>query len=135
MSHTAGLVYSGEAGALNEGLSDFWGACLESYVGLGKNPWTNAEEAGPAMRNFQNPNSGDQPDTYEGTNWANVNSSSDHGGVHTNSGVFNHWFYVLSQGENGTNDNGSSYTVNGIGINDVAKIVYRAEKNSSHYFQ
>jgi Zn-dependent metalloprotease len=26
------------------------------------------------------------------------------GGVHTNSGVLNHWFYILSVGKSGTND-------------------------------
>ena len=36
--------------------------------------------------------------------------------MHTNSGVQNHWFYLLSEGGNGVNDDGFYYSVNGIGI-------------------
>jgi len=41
--------------------------------------------------------------------------------------VLNHWFYVLTQGESGTNEGGNAYAVTGIGINSAAKIAYRAE--------
>jgi Zn-dependent metalloprotease len=42
--------------------------------------------------------------------------ANDYCGVHTNSGVLNHWFYILSIGKSGTNDVGSSYNVTGISI-------------------
>jgi Zn-dependent metalloprotease len=44
---------------------------------------------------------------------------------HTNSGVLNHWFYILSVGKSGTNDIGSSYNVTGITIDKAAKTLYR----------
>ena len=39
----------------------------------------------------------------------------------------NHWFYLLTEGGNGTNDFLESYSVSGIGILKASKIVYRAE--------
>jgi Zn-dependent metalloprotease len=48
-------------------------------------------------------------------------------GVHTNSGVLNHWFYILTIGKSGTNDIGNSYNVTGINIDKAAKIAYRLE--------
>ena len=47
------------------------------------------------------------------------------GGVHTNSSVQNFWFYLLSVGGSGVNDNGDTYSVTGIGIADAEKIAYR----------
>ncbi|NIW45715.1 MAG: hypothetical protein GWN30_13480, partial [Gammaproteobacteria bacterium] len=49
----------------------------------------------------------------------------DNGGVHTNSGVQNYWFYLLSEGGSGVNDNGDAYFVTGIGIEEAAQIAYR----------
>jgi Zn-dependent metalloprotease len=53
--------------------------------------------------------------------------ANDYCGVHTNSGVLNHWFYILSIGKSGTNDVGSSYNVTGISIDKAARIAYRLE--------
>jgi len=36
--YTANLVYSGESGALNDGFSDIWGACVEYYADPTKKP-------------------------------------------------------------------------------------------------
>ena len=71
-----------------------------------------------------NPNLYGDPDTYLGTNWAT--GPGDNGGVHTNSGVQNFWYYLLCQGGSGTNDNGNAYTVSGIGVSSAEKIVYRS---------
>ena len=74
-----------------------------------------------------------QPDTYKGEFWADTSDDTeegDHGGVHTNSGVQNKWFYLLCEGGNGTNDNGDAYTVAGIGIDKAQRIAYR---NLIHY--
>ncbi|WP_324674592.1 M4 family metallopeptidase [Hymenobacter sp. GOD-10R] len=141
--NTANLTYSYESGAMNEGFSDIWGACVEaravSTYGLtGKSTWLIGEEimkAGGALRSMSNPNQYQQPDTYKGTYW--YAGTSDNGGVHTNSGVLNYWFYLLSQGGSGTNDIGSSYSVTGLGIDVAAKITFRAEDvyltSSSNY--
>jgi bacillolysin len=69
------------------------------------------------------PNQFGDPDTYKGTNW--YTGTGDYGGVHYNSGVQNKWFYILTTGESGTNDNGYSYSVTGIGLDKASRIAYR----------
>ncbi|WP_281322964.1 M4 family metallopeptidase [Flavobacterium aestivum] len=133
---TANLVYQKESGAMNEGFSDIWGACIEYYAAPTKSTWLVGEDierrAGHAsLRSMSNPKSEGQPDTYGGTNWKSVSctpsQTNDYCGVHTNSGVLNHWFYILSVGKTGTNDIGSSYSVTGITIDKAAKIAFRLE--------
>ncbi|MBO0359448.1 M4 family metallopeptidase [Hymenobacter sp. BT186] len=127
-SSTANLTYSNESGALNEGFSDIWGAAVEYYKAPNKATWLIGEDIDkvrPALRSMSDPNSEGQPDTYRGTSW--YSGTGDNGGVHTNSGVLNHWFYILSVGKTGTNDIGSAYSVTGIGIDAAAKIAYRTE--------
>ncbi len=127
-SSTANLVYSNESGALNEGLSDIWAAAVEQFAAPAKSTWLIGEDIDkqrPSLRSMSDPNAESQPDTYKGTYW--YSGTGDNGGVHTNSGVLNHWFYILSVGKSGTNDIGVSFNVAGIGIEDAAKIVYRME--------
>ncbi len=130
--HTADLVYARQYGALNEGLSDIWGACVERFADPSKSTWELAEEIGGPLRSMSNPNSEGQPDTYKGDFWDGgiciiPSQSNDYCGVHTNSGVLNFMFYLLTEGGIGTNDNGDNYSVNGIGIQDAAQIIYRME--------
>jgi bacillolysin len=136
---TANLAYENESGGMNEGFSDIWGACVEAravttYSLTGKSTWLIGEEimkAGGALRSMSNPNTYQQPDTYQGTYWAatttNPTEANDYGGVHTNSGVLNYWFYLLSQGGSGTNDKGNAFTVTGITMDKAAKIAFRTE--------
>ncbi|MCL2289831.1 MAG: M4 family metallopeptidase [Bacteroidetes bacterium] len=126
-NYSAQLVYQGEPGAISESLSDIWGACVKDYVALGKNIWITSVDNNCRMRSMSNPKTYNHPNTYQGQYWGDPNSSYDYGYVHTNSGVMNHWFYILSVGKSGTNDNGSVYNVAGIGIDKAAKIVYRAQ--------
>ena len=124
--YSANLVYSYESGALNESFSDIFGEAIENFA-LGSNDWLMGEDIGVnpgnALRSMSNPSAKGDPDTYLGSNWNAT--SSDNGGVHTNSGVQNKWFYILTEGEAGVNDNGQAYDVAGIGINDAAEIAYR----------
>lgn len=122
-SNTASLVYQGESGALNESFSDIFGACVESFAKGPTGVWTIGEDF-QTIRNMKNPGAFSHPDTYNGTNWAST-TGADNGGVHTNSGVQNKWFFILTDGESGTNDNGDAYTVTGIGIDKAAKIAFR----------
>ncbi len=127
-SSTANLVYSNESGALNEGFSDIWGAAVEAYAAPTKATWLIGEDIDkqrPSLRSMSNPKAENQPDTYKGTYW--YTGTADNGGVHTNSGVLNHWFYILSVGKAGTNDIGATYSVTGLGISDAAAIAYRME--------
>lgn len=136
-SSTANLAYKNESGAMNEALSDIWGACIEYYAAPNKQRWLIGEDierrAGHlSLRSMSNPKTEGQPDTYGGINWTSQTkcrptSNNDQCGVHNNSGVLNHWFYILTEGKTGTNDKGSSYSITGIGIDKAAKITYRME--------
>lgn len=134
--NTANLAYQKESGAMNEGFSDIWGACVEYFAAPTKSTWLLGEDierrpGRAALRSMSDPKSLSQPDTYGGTFWINPNctptQANDYCGVHTNSGVLNHWFYILSIGKSGTNDIGSVYNVTGITIDKAAKIAYRLE--------
>ena len=120
---TAGLIYSYESGALNESFSDIFGTCIEEYALPSNWDWLIGEDIGSALRSMSNPNAAGDPDTYLGTNWHTA--PSDNGGVHTNSGVQNFWFYLLTEGGTGTNDNADNYTVNGLGITEASQIAFR----------
>ena len=142
-SSSAQLIYARESGALNEALSDIWGAAAEFKYAPTKQTWLIGEEITKVspfyLRFMSNPKSGlsKQPDTYKGTFWkpATVeegcvtpnSNTNDNCGVHYNSGVLNHWFYILSVGKSGTNDIGSVYNVTGITIAKAEKIAYRLE--------
>lgn len=147
VDHRSGkLVIVNESGALDESFADIFGFLTRRYA-TGIEDW----EIGPPTtlprnrRDLQFPNTlgihyditfsggvpvttvegAGQPDTYEGDFWHPYTlEGTDNGGVHVNSGVQNHWFYVLSKGETGTNDIGDSYSVAGIGIDEAAAITY-----------
>lgn len=126
---TAGLIYQGESGALNESFSDIFGVAVEFYVAKDKKAdiWMLGNElyTHGSMRNMSNPKSQGQPDTYGGVNWINpLNVSYDNGGVHINSGITNYWFYLLSEGGQGVNDLNNSYDVKAIGLAKAEKIAY-----------
>ncbi|HEX8472566.1 MAG TPA: M4 family metallopeptidase [Pyrinomonadaceae bacterium] len=130
---TARLTYSNESGALNESMSDVFGAMVERSVqGQTSNTWKIGEQCytpsvgGDALRYMDNPhaasNSGytadDDPDHYS----ERYTGTADSGGVHINSGIANKAFYLLAVG--GTHHRGGSMT--GIGADAAARIWYRA---------
>lgn len=126
---TAGLIYQGESGAMNESFSDIFGVSVEFYVGKDKKDdiWMLGNElyTHGSMRSMSNPKAQGQPDTYGGINWANTsNINYDNGGVHINSGITNYWFYLLSEGGQGVNDLNNSYNVKAIGLAKAEKIAY-----------
>ena len=106
---TANLVYARESGAMNEGFSDIFGATVEFFAkgtGTDTNPnaetWLLAEDFWPGgfLRSMSDPKSKGDPDTYNGLNYTDAtnncipSSENDFCGVHSNSGVLNHWFYI-----------------------------------------
>jgi len=131
--YTGNLAYEKESGALDEGFADIWGACVEAWATPLKQRWLMGEDLNVgAFRSLANPNAFGQPDTYLGTNWVNTtsctpNNGNDFCGVHTNSGVLNHWFFLLSEGGSGINDIGNTFNVNGLNINTAAQIAYRTK--------
>jgi Zn-dependent metalloprotease/chitodextrinase len=135
-SYTADLTYQNESGALNEAFSDIWGACVEAYAAPEKDTWIMGEDierrsGHDGLRILSDPKAEGLPDTYLGTNWyattSNPTSSNDYGGVHYNNGPFCYWFYLISDGGSGTNDNGDSYSITGLDISKAEKIAWRME--------
>jgi len=129
IQHSANLVIQGESGALNESFCDIFGTAVEFYAeGRDNGDWLVGEDiftGSGAIRSMEYPGLISDPDTYRGTNWVNVKESNDHGGVHTNCGVQNHWFYLLSEGGEGMNDDYLAYNVSGTGLDDATAIAYR----------
>jgi Zn-dependent metalloprotease len=125
--NTAGLVYAYESGALNESFSDIFGTTIEFFNVPAQATWV-VGDVGFSLRDMSNPNFYNHPDTYLGQNW--WTAPSDNGGVHTNSGVQNFWYYLLSEGGSGTNDIGTTYNVAGLGMSTAAAIAFR---NLSQY--
>lgn len=126
--YSANLVYQNEHGAMNEAFSDIFGTCIEFYASPANADWFIGEDfdltaGGNGFRNMMDPNEDQQPDTYHGQYW--YTGSLDNGGVHINNSLGNFWFYLLTEGGSGVNDNGDSYAVNGIGIDSAAQITYR----------
>ncbi len=144
---TSRLVYRWESGALNEGLSDIWGALIEhwgveqySSIGAGKKTWIIAEEIsstiGQGIRDMQTPQNFNNPSTYKDSKWQTAsypacipNNNNDQCGVHNNSGVLNKWFYLVTVGESGTNTLNQPYNVTGIGFTKSAELAYLTELN------
>jgi len=129
-SNTANLIYQAESGALNESFSDIFGTAIEFFARPNRANWTVGEDIGSTFRSMSNPKRFRDPDTYRRTNYVSTDGcvpsgQNDNCGVHTNSGVQNFWFYLLSQGGSGTNDRGNAYTVDGVGIDTAAAIAYR----------
>lgn len=132
-NRNGGLEYLRESGALNESFSDIMGASIAFYVNgsynwlMAKNVMKNATNL-RSMCDPHNSEDGDgaQPSYYaESPYWINPNdTANDHGGVHTNSGVQNYWYYLLTEGGNGTNGN-YQYNITGIGIDKAVQIAYR----------
>lgn len=147
-SRSAGLVYSGESGGLNEANSDIMGTMVEYYANNANDPgdYLIGEKVYPnnpgyyALRYMFKPSiDGASPDCYS----AGLGSLD----VHYSSGVANHFYYLLAQGavvpagfEPGTpfsTASGISLTpaslvcngntaITGIGRDKASKIWYRA---------
>ena len=119
---TSNLIYQNESGALNEAFSDMMGTAIEFYYGTGN--WTIGEDitvGSNGIRNMANPGEDGDPsyyaDRYTGT--------SDNGGVHTNSGIANHWFYLLvNGGQNADPNRASGIDVQGVGLSAAEKITF-----------
>lgn len=123
---SAGLIYSGQSGGLNEAVSDIFGNMVERYAkGASGNNWKVGEEiytpgngTGDALRYMDNPH-GDGSSVDHFSEYYNGMD------VHYSSGIANKEFYLLSQG--GTHHLGGSMT--GIGADRAAAIWYYALTN------
>lgn len=110
VSGTAGLVYKGHSGALNESFADIMGTMFEFYMYrkynedddpgndiLGESDWEIGEDLGvnmPYLRSMSSPETARQPSRLNGKFYMDPHSQVDHGGVHINSGIPNYCFYA-----------------------------------------
>lgn len=96
-SNTAGLIYAGEAGGLNEGTSDIMGTMVEFFAHNDTDPgdYDIGEQSGSPLRNMYQPSQdGSSADCYyPGVGRLNV---------HYSSGVANHFFFLLAEGSAST---------------------------------
>ena len=138
-SRTANLVYQNDPGALNEANSDILGRAAAFWGGYGNSAtstaWTIGADvytpgtSGDALRYMYDPfKDGSSADYYPTRNYASgctPSSSNDYCGVHSNSGIGNLFFFLLSQG--GTHPRGkTTVAVTGVGLSKAEQIWYRA---------
>lgn len=148
IDNTIYLEYQGESGALNESIADMFGVYVEFYINSSYDTpdWTIGEQVDKkkyqvaGFRNFEDPLSKQQPDSYMGRYWVNPNNISvDNGGVHINSGVINFFCYICSNGkENYTTSLGYKVNIQKISavsfdLDDFIKIVYTMMINEQPY--
>jgi thermolysin len=118
---SSGLIYMNESGALNEAFSDIMATGVEFFfqpVGSlpGQADYTLGEDIARAVRpgalngdrSLSDPGAYGDPDHYS----RRYLGALDNGGVHTNSGIANHAFYLAIEG--GTNRT-SGMSVSGVG--------------------
>lgn len=99
---TANLAYQGESGAMNESFADVFGAMID------RDDWQMGEDVvklqffpSGALRDLEDPHNGAAPGDFQGGfQPKHVNEmftgSADNGGVHINSGIPNHAFYLFA---------------------------------------
>lgn len=127
--HSANLVYENEPGALNESISDIFGAMVDrDDWQLGEDIYT-PDTDGDALRSLSDPTSisippspmHDFPDHYPDHYSKLYTGELDYGGVHINSSINNKAAYLIAEG-------GTHYgvSVKGVGLEATEKIYYRA---------
>ena len=139
MSHgvtenTAGLVYRGDAGGLNEATSDIFGTAVEFYAGSAADPGDyligekiDINGNGTPLRYMDRPSR----DGRSQDCWTTGTKSLD---PHYSSGPLNHWFFLASEGSGARTVNGVAYNspvcgsapaVTGAGRANIEKVWYR----------
>jgi bacillolysin len=140
---TSNLIYENESGALNESFSDMMGNTIEFYADVrGLDPaatpdWLIGEDVilspdvEPGFRNMGDPQEDADPDHYSEL----IITTADNGGVHSNSGIPNHAYYLaVNGGKNAGCDavgsNGHQHTadcdvtVPALGLGRAAQVFY-----------
>jgi bacillolysin len=134
---TSALIYQDESGALNEAFSDIMGSSIEFFAAAeGLDPAAAPDfligedactlDGAPGFRSMADPAARDQPDHYSEL----FTGDEDNGGVHINSGIPNHAYYLLvNGGSNAGEARGHPHSgpaVAGIGVAPAQQIFYLA---------
>lgn len=134
-SYCPSMKYHSESGALNEGISDIIGLATERFANMPVgNHWKILDmQKGGKGRSILDPKSLEYPDTYKGNYWLDVDycitnkTEDDNCGVHTNSTIIGHWFYLLSNAKKGINDNEMPFETDGsLSYDDATVLVYES---------
>lgn len=123
IQNTAGLKYENQSGALNESFADIFGAMID------RDDWELGEDvvnpnvfSSGALRSLRDPHNGGNSPSHRGwqprhmAEFQNLPNTpeGDHGGVHVNSGIPNHAFYLFASQ---------------VGKNKAEQIYYKALKD------
>ncbi|TCN38253.1 Zn-dependent metalloprotease [Kribbella orskensis] len=139
---TSNLIYENQSGALNESFSDMMGNTIEFYAAqnrrdpAGSPDWLIGEDVikAPdivlAFRNMGDPQEDADPDHFSEF----IVTTADNGGVHSNSGIPNHAYYLAVNGGKNVGCGGSlsghthtadcDVTVPAIGLDRAAQVFY-----------
>ena len=125
------LIYQNESGAINEALSDIFGAAAEAWRdgNISADTWLLGEDVytpntpGDALRYMNDPTEDNSSMDYYPERFV---GSADNGGVHWNSGIANLAFYLLVEGGSHPRDK-TSFVVPAIGLEKAEQIFYRAQ--------
>ncbi len=152
--HTSGLIYENESGALNEAFSDMMGNTIEFYADrngldkaaqpdflIGEDVINTPGDPTPGFRNMGDPMQDGDPShvsqQYTGT--------EDNGGVHTNSGIANHAYYLTVNGGRNASCTANQYhgvlltgddckiAVPALGLDTAAQVYYAGFSSLPEY--
>lgn len=118
--------YKFESGALEESFADIFGLAVQfEYDSLNAEFTTGRQFFlnNQIQRSFEDPKVKQHPDTYKGQYW--YTGTNNYDWLHSNNAVQNHWYYLLSVGDTGINDNNYSYALPGIGRRNAENIAFR----------
>ena len=129
IEYSSNLIYQNESGALDEAFADIMGTSVERFFqepgpGLMQADYLIGEDVlrPGGFRSLANPGALGNPDHYSGL----FRGQQDNGGVHINSGIAGHAFYLAVEG--GTNRT-SGLSVEGVGHanrEQIEQVFYRA---------
>lgn len=146
--YTSGLIYENASGALNESFSDIMANTIEFYAeNNGLDPaaepdWLIGEDVintpgdpTPGFRNMADPKQDGDPSHLSQA----YTGEADNGGVHTNSGIPNHAYYLTAEGGRNASCEANQYhgvlltgkaakdcsiVVDGLGVDKAAQVYY-----------
>ena len=143
--HTSGLIYENESGALNEAFSDMMGNTIEFYAAkhnldpaaqpdflIGEDVISTVGDPTPGFRNMGDPMQDGDPSHVS----QKYTGAEDNGGVHTNSGIANHAYYLAVNGGSNASCTANQYhkvllrgkdctiVVPALGLDTAAQVFY-----------
>ncbi|GEP39418.1 bacillolysin [Nocardioides psychrotolerans] len=146
--YTSGLIYENASGALNESFSDIMGNTIEFYADkngldpaaepdwlIGEDVINTPGDPTPGFRNMADPKQDGDPSHLSQA----YTGEADNGGVHTNSGIPNHAYYLTINGGRNASCVANQYhgvlltgpaakdcsiVVDGLGVDKAAQVYY-----------